>query len=31
MNNSVGIDCGSGGMGWAEEGKVGKIETTVIE
>ena len=31
MDNSVGIDCGSGGGGWIEEGKEGKIETTVIE
>ena len=28
MDNSVGIDCGS--VGWAEEGKGGKTETTVI-
>ena len=28
-DNSVGIDCGSGGMRWAEEGKGGKIGTAV--
>ena len=31
MNNGVGMDCGSRRMGWAEEGKRGKIGTTVIE
>ena len=30
MDNSVGIDCGSGVV-WAEEDKGGNIGTTVIE
>ena len=30
MDNGEGIDCGSVG-GWVEEGKEGKIGTTVIE
>ena len=31
MDNSVRTDCGNGGVGWVEEGKRGKIGTTVIE
>ena len=31
MDNSVGIDWGSPGVGWVEEGKGGKIGTTVTE
>ena len=31
MDNSVGVDCGSGGVGRVEKSKGGKIETTVIE
>ena len=34
MDNSVGIDCGSGGwgaVGWEEEGKGAKIKKTITE
>ena len=31
MDNRMGMDCGSGGWGWAEEGKGGKMGTAVIE
>ena len=31
MDNGMGIDCGSRGVGWAEESKGGKIGTIVIE
>ena len=31
MDNSAGIDCGSGEVGWAEEGKGEKTGPTVIE
>ena len=31
MDNRVGTDSGRGGVGWAEEGKGGKIRTTIIE
>ena len=31
MDNGVGVDCGSEGLGWAEEGEGGKTGTTVIE
>ena len=30
MDKGVGVDCGSGVWGWMEEGKMGKIGTTVI-
>ena len=30
MDNSVGIDCGSGGVGWVKVDKGGKIGTTAI-
>ena len=31
MDNSVGIDCVSRGVGWAEEGKGGEIGIAIIE
>ena len=31
MDNSVGIDCGGEEGAWTEEGKGGKIGTTLIE
>ena len=31
MDNSVGIDQWSWGVGWAQKGKWGKIDTTIIK